>query len=401
MTEAQRILLLTWTPPGDRNVGEIILRDLCSLLPESWVHVLEVSNFPESQSRYRHTRLAAPSETPWRPLPGRLGGLLNHIRVRTSFRRAADQLVPKIVEYARENKIDKIWITLSSQALIRIGSLLPLFTRIPVFSLVWDPPAFLARHQNWDSSSVGWSLKNFDAAMRGSSAAMVVSDAMVAEYSKRYSIPCTVVRHAFLQTPHDGVEPSSRSDTIGIGFAGTLYDQSQLDCLLGALNRLNWRIHGRDVRLRMIGNFYRFTKLAQPARVELLGWRSTEETRQLLGQCDFTYLPVSFLPHFAEFARLAFPTKLSTFLAARRPVLVHAPDYAAPSSFCRELGFGTVCSSMVPDDLAKALVAVSSQESRVSLMRGVDDTSALYFSRDVMRRQFAKFLDIAETVLGS
>ncbi len=394
------VLLVTWTPPGDRNVGEVILRDLCSFLPDACLRICEVSRFEGAGSRYERIRLEAPDEKPWRPLPGRAGGLLNHIRIRTRFRRAADRLVSTIADYAHANQVDKIWLTLSSQTLIRVGSQLSKATHLPIFSLVWDPPDFLARHQSWDSASVGWTKRNFHRAMRASSAAMVVSDSMVKRYVADYGIPCTIVRHAF------AAESSARSLSISeergirIGFAGTLYDQSQLDCLISALNPMEWCIGGRKVTLRMIGNYYRFTKLNRPSNIELLGWRSTTETRQLLSECDFTYLPVSFQPGSAEFARLAFPTKLSTFLAAGRPVLVHAPDYAAPASFCREHGFGVVCSSMSTADLQRSMVEIVSPTDQAALVEKVRKTCSDYFSRSVMRRQFASFLGVSEELLN-
>jgi len=396
-----RILLVTWTPPGCRNVGEIILRDLCSFLPPASLRICEVSNFPDAGSDYEGIRLAAPDEQAWYPLPGRVGGFFNHLRVRFAFRRQADRLVQAIADYALAQGVEKIWLTLSSQALIRVGAQLAEKTQLPILSLVWDPADFLASHQGWDSHSVRWTMRNFHRTMARSSRAMVVSEPMVQRYSSDYGIPCTVVRHAFEESPVELNEAVDDQQPIRIGFAGTLYDQSQLNCLLEALNQLEWALGGRPIILRMIGNFYRFTKLQVPAQVELLGWRGTEATRQLLTQCTFAYLPVSFQSSYAEFARLAFPTKLSTYLAAGRPVLVHAPDYAAPVPFCQELGFGAVCTSMSVDALKSTILALCTPGVQLSMMKNVRRTHLEHFSRKVMRRQFAKFLDVEEEGLSA
>jgi glycosyltransferase involved in cell wall biosynthesis len=395
-----RILLVTWTPPGDGNVGEIILRDLCEMLPPGSLHVIEVSNFAERPAAYPGLRLVSPDERPWRPLPGRIGGLMNHLRVRSRFRREADRLVGVIAEYAKQHAIDRIWLTLSSQTLIRVGRSLTRAAGIPVLNLVWDPPDWLAMHLGWDRASVAWTLDNFDAAMRASAGAMVVSENMVAEYEGRYSIPATIVRHAFALEQTMRSRGPREDGEFRIGFAGTMYDQAQLDCLIGALNLLEWRIGSRPVVLRMVGNFYRFTKLARPVRVELLGWRGTDETRALISDCDIAYLPISFRPSFSEFARLAYPTKLSTYLAAGTPVIVHAPPNSAPIGLCKMRGFGSVCTSMQAGDLADSLREAADERVASARAQAVAATCVEMFSRPVMRRQFARFLGIEESLLG-
>jgi len=399
-----KILLVTWTPPGNRNVGEIILRDLCTLLPPESVCVVEVSDFPAQSSPYPTLRLPAPKEAPWRPLPGRVGGLCNYLKQRSFLKRAAKGLVAPIAEFARQQGADRIWLTLSTQALIALGVDLQRELGLPLLSLVWDPPEFLARHQGWDSASIRWTRRNFDAALRASERAMVVSENMVKSYNAQFGLPCVIVRHAFADelagAPLQGSPDRDDATPFRIGFAGTLYDPGQLDALVAALNLLGWEIRGRPVTLRIVGNRYRFTGLTQPARVELMGWRGTEETRRLLAECDFCYLPVPFTPHFVEFAQFAFPTKLSTYFGAGRPVLVHAPEYAEPVGFCRSQGFGEVCTSMSAEHLREAVLALSDPERSASYRTSVERTLSSHFTRSVMRRQFSQFIGVEEAALG-
>lgn len=42
----KKLLLVTLTPPGDRNVGEIILRDLCMQLPKNRLVVFTIAPNP-------------------------------------------------------------------------------------------------------------------------------------------------------------------------------------------------------------------------------------------------------------------------------------------------------------------------------------------------------------------
>jgi hypothetical protein len=396
---APRILLVTWTPPGDRNVGEIILRDLCALLPEGSLRLCEVSDFPAKEKLYDGIRLDAPDERAWRPLRGRAGGLLNHLRVRTVFARAADRLVTTIAAYAREQRVDRVWITLNSQTLVRIAAPLARATSLPLHALIWDPPTFLARHQGWDSRSERWVASNFDAALRASRRGMVVSDAMRERYSRECRLPCSIVRHAFDPALTRMASPLPADDYCKIGFAGTLYDGEQLTCLIRALDLLGWKLGERPVRLRIVGNYYRFNQLSSPAQIELLGWRSTEATRTLLSECSFSYLPIPFGAYFTDFAEEAFPTKLSTYLAAGRPVLVHAPTNASVARFCLTHRFGRVCDRMQPDVLAQQIQALHASLGETALHAAVEQTFLSQFSREVMRANFAEFIGVDASTL--
>jgi hypothetical protein len=331
-----------------------------------------------------------------------MGGLLNHLRVRSAFKRDARKLIDPIVAFARAQGVDRVWITLSTQALMAIGSELASRLGLPLLSVVWDPPEYLARHLGWDSASIRWTRGNFDRALRASERAMVVSQNMVDSYGGQFGLPCVIVRHALdaatIGTDQDaGTQPETRP--LRIGFAGTLYEPSQLDALVAALNLVDWKLGERPVSLRIIGNRYRFNGLTQPARVELLGWRGTEETRAQLAECEVTYLPIPFTAHFREFAKFSFPTKLSTYLAAGRPVLVHGPEYSESTGFCRAQGFGVACTSEGPEALLAALRSLCDPAASDGYAGAVRATLERHFSRPVMRRQFATFIGVDEARL--
>lgn len=400
MTIVPKTLLVTWTPPGARNVGEIVLRDLCNLLPSEQLVVCEVSDFAFAPRTYEHLQIRAPDEAAWRPLPGQLGALCNFAHIRTVFASAVRRIIPRIIEFAAAQKIERVWITLSSPTLIAIAAELTNRLALPMFALVWDPPAWIARQKGWDRWSVSWILKRFGTALRQAQQVMVVSDEMVEQYEKEWGTPCVIVRHAFPDAVDQDAIARRDPDVFRIGFAGTLYDSGQLNLLLGALHSINWTLDGRRVVLRMIGNYYQFHHLTAPSQVELLGWRDTDETRKLLAECDITYLPVSFQEHFSEFARLAFPTKLSVYLAVGRPVVVHAPAYASAVAFCQQHGFGVTCASMDRDHMRDALVAIGSGLALSErFARAAKETCKALLSEAFMKRQFAKFMQLDERLL--
>jgi len=394
MNPVPKTLLITMTPPGSRNVGEVILRDLCTLLPADRVCVFAVAGSDPEPSPYTTSRYPAPGDDPWRPAPGGLGALLNYARVRTSFATAVRRMADVAVEFGRQERVERVWLTLNSLPLIAGGATVARRLQVPLHSLVWDPPDYLARRRLWDRASRRWLATRFAEALRCSQRVAVVSEGMAESYAREHGARCVVLRHAVEGGPLTAEPLSSRADEpIRIGFAGTLYEASLLDVLVHGLNAVSWRYGNRPVTLRMIGNWFRFNGLTGPCRIELLGWQSTEETRRLLGECDLCYLPISFGADWDDFARLSFPTKLSTYLAAGRPVLVHGPTYCSAAQFCASTGCGETSTE---DSAASIMAALGRLLGDAGHYRacaaGARAACREWFSQEVMRRQFALFL---------
>jgi glycosyltransferase involved in cell wall biosynthesis len=97
--------------------------------------------------------------------------------------------------------------------------------------------------------------------------------------------------------------------------------------------------------------------------VEFLGWHSQEETIQLLSEADVLYCPYWFDSAFEEESRLSFPSKLTTYLAAGRPVLFHGPAYASPAVFLKERGAGECCFSLDTDSIIASLTKLANDEA--------------------------------------
>jgi glycosyltransferase involved in cell wall biosynthesis len=92
-----------------------------------------------------------------------------------------------------------------------------------------------------------------------------------------------------------------------------------------------------------------------PADIRLMGWRSQEDTLRILAEADVLYCPYWFDPAFEEEARLSFPSKLTSYLAAGRAVLFHGPEYASPSRFLVEHDAGLCCHSLDPVAVTESL----------------------------------------------
>jgi glycosyltransferase involved in cell wall biosynthesis len=76
---------------------------------------------------------------------------------------------------------------------------------------------------------------------------------------------------------------------------------------------------------------------------------------RLQREAHILFLPLAFERPSSDFVRTAAPAKMGEFLAARRPILVHAPPDSFVSSYFREHECGLVVDEPDPAKLAAAI----------------------------------------------
>lgn len=405
MAAVPKILLVTMTPPGEANVGEIILRDLCGLIPSESIALFTLSPArPKYQYHYPTDFSQAPGRIGWRPFGGRAGSIYGHLYFRFSILKKIERIADQIADFGRRFQADIVWMVLNSIPMICLGNKVAIRLGIPQVSLVWDPPDWQARQCRMDRFSRKLVQNCFGQALSISRRIAVVSQEMKEEYERSYGPDCVILRHALTDGKPVQEEPQHQNAdgrTIRIGFAGTLYDTSQLNILLQALHLCNWKIEGKPVVLRMIGNWFRFNGMFFPCNVELLGWRSTHDSHRLLSECDINYLPISFSPDWEDFARLSFPTKLSTYLATGKPVFVHGPGYSSSVKFCRDTGIGICVASQDPKKMVIDLQSFFQNTAAYGqAIESVDRARVNYFSVKEMKTRFFEFIGIDPDSIG-
>jgi hypothetical protein len=136
--------------------------------------------------------------------------------------------------------------------------------------------------------------------------------------------------------------------------------------------------------------------------IEYLGWQSPEKTIELMSQVDVTYLPYWFDRSHSLSVRLCFPSKLTTYLAAGRPVLFHGPKDSSPAHFFSRFPVGLCCHSLEEPEIIESLrrfiidrkfYALATQAGQAALDQELD--------LRVFRRRFATLIGIEEEELFS
>ncbi|MEO2035262.1 MAG: hypothetical protein ABGZ35_24560, partial [Planctomycetaceae bacterium] len=257
------------------------------------------------------------------------------------FTKHTRDLTRRAVRFGRKHSVQLVWAVLDCPTTIAIAQQVAAELNVALASLVWDAPELLAELLGLDRFSSSQLLQSFGKALKASRQIGVVGETMKEKYDQKYGTNAIIVRHGLndeplrhqCRTAHDDIAP------LIIGFAGTVTSPREFETLLQSLDLVEWQIHGRPVVLRLVGS--RFVLSSHSKRhIEYFGWRSVTETISLLGEADMCYLPQPFSRAERHLARLSFPTKLSTYIATGRPVILHAPPHASVVPFFNRFRFG-------------------------------------------------------------
>lgn len=404
---APRVMLLSITPPGYRGVGVVYLRDLLLSYPRERICWFTF-NYP--------TCGPIPTELAWvpvayEPLPrqrgivrfGQLVSRASGFCFRSYFHIVrAKTIIARAVRFGRQHNVQLIWAALDDPMIIRIARHIAEALKVPLVSMVWDPPEYQAMYLGYDPLWKRRLLDEFGKVMRASVRCSVASEPMKDEYQTRYGVECVAMAHGI--HPELWRPPATRLADDGrfvIGFAGGLYAQKEWEALLSALAKCGWRIEGREVTVRLLASSATFC-LKEKLRIEYLGWRSLEETIELMSEVDVAYVPYWFDEAFRVSARLCFPGKITTYLAAGRPILFHGPEDSSPVRFLRRFPAGICCHSLDESEIIRSLsrfvndpsfYASAAQAGRAALKEEL--------SLSIFRRRFADFIGIREEELLS
>ncbi len=397
----KRIMLLTDIPPCTNYTAGLVTAQLCRSLPAGALSVFCVQNrglkpeycddlagLPirtvaktgENRATY-HRGLKLPRVVP-------IGVEL--------FRRVVrvPPLIRQAEAYAREQRAQVLWVVLQGQTMVGMAAPLAKRLGLPLLTHVWDPLSWWLRAHEVDRANRTLDLRAFDRAMRASMGCAAASWAMAEHYTARYGVPAVPIIAAL--DPALARHPPGRvyrTDTLTIGMAGQFYADAEWMGLLDTLQAMEWRVAGREVRLRVLGGHVPPGDIP-PERLEVLGWRPQAEAVNILSeQCDVLFCGYPCSTDMREVAQLSFPAKLPTYFAAGRPVLFVGPADSSPGRYLAEHGAAARADAPdLPLIQAALLRLVEDPAWYASLAAAGQKAFAEDFTLARQRENFARFL---------
>ncbi|MBN1877025.1 MAG: hypothetical protein JXA33_22575 [Anaerolineae bacterium] len=396
------LLLLTRTPPGYSGVGGVFLHDLCLAYPRDSIICFGI--LPSGYQGVSFDLNWLPFDSALLPNVQKMRGL-GRFGVRASqfisrrwiYSYNTQEIVARIVEFARRYDVDMIWAVLNDPIMIRITKKVVSELNVRFVTTIWDPPERQLMDQGYDRFLRRKLLYEFAELLKAAEKCGVASRPMGEYYQKIYGIEPVVLIQAFREGIAKPVlRENTNSDQLVIGFAGSLYASQEWNSLLNALNQVDWQVDGRRVRIRVLGTSLSVNTKSS-ANIEYLGWREQDEVVKILSEVDVTYLPYWFSPAYDLSVRLCFPNKLTTYLAAGKPIFYHGPGHASVAQFMSRFPIGISCYSL---DAQEIIAALSQLVENLPFYTNAIDSSreALEdeLGRDTFLSHFAHLVGVSE-----
>jgi hypothetical protein len=404
-----RIYVITGCPPGCHSIGSIFLRDVLTCLPPDCVtvgvlgpvtgHPRSLDCLPALNKKVFSIRVPAFYRGP--------ADVMARLRTTAAWYRIlmwhGRQLSKAVVAHAQASGCERLFINLDHPLVWLVGEAASRRLGVPVSVHLLDPPHF----QLW------WRTGGADRRVRAllqaclwrllSSAAGVgvTSWALVSEVRSHVSVKPEVILHGFDRAQWRAPRGHLASPgCLRLAFAGNLYGSDAWDSLLSALAASHWQTSNLATSLSVIGSVS-LGPYARPVSIHVLGRRTTEATLESLSACDVAYLPYPFGREHRQTAAQAFPSKMSSYLAAGLPVLFHGPSESGAAAFVHDHGIGVACCALEAEAVTAALCRFADPSLYAAMCSRITPTLEHELGGHVYRRRFAQILGVPLDLLST
>jgi glycosyltransferase involved in cell wall biosynthesis len=235
--------------------------------------------------------------------------------------------------------------------------------------------------------------------LRGAAGVIVPNEYMYDELRRRYGL-----EPAIIHNPCDLAEysrPASRhelpaDDQISIVYTGAVY-QAQADAMVDLTEALAL-LARPEIKLHIYSN-------QSPAALTAMGLRGpvvhhshlpASALPEVHQRANLLYLPLAFKSGFPEVIRTSAPGKMGEYLAAGRPILVHAPADSYVAWYFRQYSCGYVVDQKNPAELADAVTKLLEDAAlRDALSSRAQTRAEADFSIEPACRAFAQLMGAA------
>jgi hypothetical protein len=236
------------------------------------------------------------------------------------------RLAQEIESAARQHRARALWIVMHG-ALVHVAARLLSRSTFPVHLSVHDDPAFgVALMSRRHLALLPLIERDFAYALRRARSVDVVSDGMARRYRDRYGVASTIV-HRGIAEPVLERPAHVPGGTLEIGVMGNTYGYDQLPLLAQVVAAAAGQVGARG-RIVMIGEGPGQRLRAEAGGridVEVTGHLDERSAVERLSRCFALYLNYPFSWRATVLRQTSFPTKLSSYLLAARPLFAHAP----------------------------------------------------------------------------
>lgn len=339
-------------PPGWSGQAMVLYRLLSGLEPETYCLLSRESyDGAEGFSKKLPTRY-------YRLKPEFLtrGGRLSRWRERLGVLTGLAGRAVRIARIARRERCDAIVACTGNLLDLPAAYLASRALRVRYYPYLFDDyvEQWVGERKRWLAGRLAPYL------LRGAAGVIVPNEFMRAEVRRRYGVAATIVRNPCDLAAYESLElaePAFAGEEVRIVYTGAVYEANYdaFRNLAAALGRLDApaRVHIYTAQPQEV-----LTAAGIAGPVAVHPHVPVSEAPRIQGEAHLLFLPLAFESPYPRVIRTSAPGKMGEYLAAGRPILVHAPTDSFVAWYFREHGCGLVVSEREPQRLAAALASL-------------------------------------------
>src|SRR5581483_5550928 len=188
--------------------------------------------------------------------------------------------------------------------------------------------------------------------LRAAKTVDVTSHPMGEFYERKYGVKSGVLHRGLTVPPSPSPAYDLTRDGLSVGILGNTYSYQQLPVLGRALALAAAR-HGVAGRIVVCGEGYGARlrdEMKGSVEVEVTGHIPEQECIARLQRCGLLYLNYPFGRLNRVLRETSFPVKLSTYIYASRPILLHAPDGTSVKELPKDRKYCCAWDTLDPED---------------------------------------------------
>lgn len=405
-----KILLISDIPPCENLTAGLVLSALIRFLPKDSICIYIVYNPAvdiELSSEFANIPVqldTKPNEN-WSFLPQRrffkiISNLISYVAEITISKFSVEPKCKKVIQFGREQKVDRVWAVLQGQTTIRMAKNVAEGLGVPLHTHVWDPFSWWAKAHCLDKKTHLKVQQDFNKAISASVSVATASEPMAEIYNQHFGVKAIplIASHSESLSKQPSIKLKQKG-TILIGMAGQFYAIAEWRSLLKALDSADWKIENRKVRVIVLGpqappGFY------SDENVKYLGWKNQNDAASILSLCDILYCPYPFDDDMKEVSSLSFPSKIVLYLAAGRPIVFHGPNYSSPARYINERKCGLIAEKVFPSAIYNEMNRlIIDNELYKELSINSQKAFLSDFTLNSMRESFSNFIGSKEFLL--
>lgn len=355
-------------PPSESGQAMILYRLFQKLRPDDYC-LISTRRYDFDQFQPHHIR----------KLPGRYYHLPAGLQVTRGYRFGLSRLreginLPlailqqgrQIADIVRREKCEAVLAcTGEVTSLLPAGYWASKLAGVPFYAYVMDHYSY----REWESPIARFFAKRLEPLLlKGAARILVTNEILRDELRRQYGVEATVIHNPCDLAAYQKPLPDAAGDEgeVKIVYTGAIYEAhydafQNLFAALRLLGRENIKLHLYTAMSteQLKANGINDSFVYHPHHEE-------SEMPQIQRRADILFLPMAFNSPYPQLVNTSGPTKLGEYLAARRPILVHAPPDSFVSWYFRRHECGLVVDE---PDITKLAQAVERLTGDVSLQQ--------------------------------